>query len=316
MSLLIPNSNDKHDAHGDLDQDELYSKSVKSNYCFQPVHGFFKQTDLETDDMKFRYTEDNFGIKKSYKEIKEQLKLLNQNSSDNVHYKLLFLARHGQSYANIVARKYTKEEWFAKWRFIGYDGEYTYGPDADLTEIGMEQAKENNIAWKKQLELGCPYPDSFYVSPLQRSIKTFNITWSEDPTKVIENKGETFKIKYDLNPLVIENLRETNGLHLCHKRSKKSELISKFPHLKFSGDFSEEDLSFEAYIGEREKLYQQFIRIHKVLENIFDNDPNDVISITSHAGTIRAFLTVINHRKFTIPTGGMIPVMVKAEKIN
>ncbi|KAI5963446.1 PMU2 [Candida pseudojiufengensis] len=316
MSLLIPNSNDYHDAHGDLDQDELYRQNIRSNYLFQPVSGLFKQTDLETDDMSFRYTDDNFGIKISYKDIIKNLKELNDNAPENVQYKLLFLARHGQSFANVVARKYTKEEWFAKWRYIGFDGEFTYGPDADLTDLGIRQALENNRAWKRQLELGCPFPKSFYLSPLQRSIKTFNITWGEDSLKRIENKEDTINISPNLNPQVIEPLRETIGIHLCHKRSKKSELCSKFPYLQFSEEFPEEDLLFEEYNDVREKLYQQFMRIHTVLENIFENDKNDVISITSHAGTIRAFLTVINHRKFTIPTGGMIPVIVRAEKVD
>lgn len=114
---------------------------------------------------------------------------------------------------------------------------------------------------------------------------------------------------------MVENLRETIGLHLCHKRSTKSQLQSKFPNLVFPEDFEEEDELFEAYVNpRREQLYEQFARIHSVLQNIFDNDSNDILSITSHAGTIRAFITVIGHRKFTIPTGGMIPIVVKGVK--
>lgn len=36
-----------------------------------------------------------------------------------------------------------------KWRFLGTDGELTWGPDAGLTELGIRQAKENNMVWKE-----------------------------------------------------------------------------------------------------------------------------------------------------------------------
>lgn len=96
---------------------------------------------------------------------------------------------------------------------LGTDGELTWGPDADLTELGLKQAAENHQCWKQQLLEGAPYPKRFYVSPLQRLIKTHNITWP------------------NTKPIVLENLRETIGLHLCHKRSNKSSLKEKFPTL-------------------------------------------------------------------------------------
>ena len=306
MSLLIPNTNDYHDAHGDLDQDVLYHKLINERnssrpdqhvWKFSPEQGFFKQCHPDTDDMEFRYTEQDFGIEKPWELIIKELEALNASSPNNVQYKLIFFARHGQGWANVAGRKYSKEEWYNKWRFLGTDGEITWGPDADLTELGVKQAWENHNVWKTQLEKGAPYPKSFYVSPLQSSIKTHNITWP------------------DTNPLVVENLRETIGLHLCHKRSTKSQLQFKFPNLVFPDNFEEEDELFKLYVNpRREELHEQFARVHDVLQDIFDNDSNDIISITSHAGTIRAFITVIGHRKFTIPTGGMIPIVVRGVK--
>ncbi|KAG7662815.1 uncharacterized protein J8A68_003669 [[Candida] subhashii] len=309
MSLLIPDIRDHHDAHGDLEEDEKYhtllSTLKQQNpqdflWEFESIPGFFKQTSLDTKDMEFRYTQESFGILQDWQQIIQSLNHLNNTSEDHIQYKLFFLARHGQGWHNLVTKRYSKQEWFSKWRFLGTDGELTWGPDADLTEVGINQAKENHLAWCKELNNGAPYPTKFYVSPLQRSIKTHNITWP------------------NTEPIIFENVRETLGLHLCHKRSTKTEIATKFPNVRFMDGFPEEDELFEKEFAEkRECLHEQFVRMNRVLQHIFDNDEDhDAISITSHAGTIRAFITVLGHRKFTIPTGGMIPIVVKGTKRN
>ncbi|CAK9436472.1 uncharacterized protein LODBEIA_P10300 [Lodderomyces beijingensis] len=309
MSLLVPNSNDHRDAHGDLEEDAKYRQLIQAQHRtspgywqFEPVQNFFKQSSMETDDMGFRYTADDFGALKAWGEILEELKQLNKASNSdngtNIRYKLMFFARHGQGWANVAGRKYSRDEWYEKWRFLGTDGEITWGPDADLTELGVDQAWENHHAWRHQLSRGAPWPRSFYVSPLQRAIKTHNITWDHQPARVVEN------------------LRETIGLHLCHRRSNRSSLESRFPNLVFDDAVPEEDLVFDSYVRpHKESLSEQFVRVNGVLSEIFENDENDVICVTSHAGTIRSFITVIGHRKFTIPTGGMIPIVVRGEKI-
>lgn len=49
--------------------------------------------------------------------------------------------------------------------------------DAELTPLGIEQAQENNAAWKTQIEEGVPLPQKLYSSPMRRSAKTLDITW-------------------------------------------------------------------------------------------------------------------------------------------
>ena len=173
MSLLVPNSNDRHDAHGDPNEDALFYNLIAERnlsslgqhmWKFSPQHGFFKQSDPNTDDMEFRYTEENFGIEKSWGAIINELNELNASAPSNVQYKLIFFARHGQGWANVAGRKYSKEEWYNKWRFLGSDGEITWGPDADLTELGINQAFENHDAWREQLDKGC----LLYTSPSPR----------------------------------------------------------------------------------------------------------------------------------------------------
>lgn len=32
-------------------------------------------------------------------------------------------------------------------------------------------------AWRRQMSLGAPFPETHFVSPLSRSIQTMNLTW-------------------------------------------------------------------------------------------------------------------------------------------
>lgn len=135
---------------------------------------------------------------------------------------------------------------------------------------------------------------------MRRSSYTLRYTWDG--------------INLPMKPIVVENVRETIGLHPCHQRSTKQVISERFPEFQFEPDFAENDEIFEKYTPEREKLHQQFMRVNLFLERVFENDNDSIISVTSHAGTIRAFITAVGHRKFTIPTGGMIPIVVKATK--
>ncbi|CAK7890883.1 hypothetical protein CAAN1_01S00936 [[Candida] anglica] len=307
MSLLIPNKRDWVDAHSDLDEDVLFHEkwqeskvNLNSYWKFEPVANFFKQTDESTDDMAFNYATEDFGIKSDWETLKEELKELNASSKYGEKYKLLFLARHGQGWHNVASVKYSPEDWFNKWRLLGTDGELTWGPDANLTPLGVNQAKENNQLWKEQLAKGAPFPTKFIVSPLQRSSHTLVHTW------------EGINIP---NPIVVEKVRETIGANICHQRATKTIIGQRFSTFEFEPEFTENDEIFDKFTPGREKLHQQFLRVNEFLQELFENDDNTVISITSHAGTIRAFITAVGHRKFTIPTGGMIPIVIRGEKI-
>ncbi|CAI5756114.1 unnamed protein product [Candida verbasci] len=309
--MTLPNERDRFDAHGDLDEDEKYYQVLnehtnvypeKFRWKFSSMDGFFEQSDPQTNDMMFNYLTEDFGILKPWPEIVSTLNELNKSSSNNVSYKLIFFSRHGQAMNNIASARFSKDEWFNKWRYLGTDGEIIWGPDSELSDLGKQQALENHKQWKYQLiENQAPFPQNFYSSPLTRPIETHNIIW------------DSHKVE------IIENLRETIGLHLCHKRSRKSELLERYPNIiinsDFNSDFTEEDLLFDKYLPRKEFLHEQFLRINKVLQQIFDYDNNEIINITSHAGTIRSFITVVGHRKFTIPTGGIIPILIKGEKL-
>jgi broad specificity phosphatase PhoE len=49
--------------------------------------------------------------------------------------------------------------------------------DARLTEEGKRQARTANGAWAKQIKNKVPFPESFFVSPLNRCLETAYITF-------------------------------------------------------------------------------------------------------------------------------------------
>lgn len=325
MSLLIPTQQDYADARGGSERIPLYHQKIeelsqerdlesklKYPWKFESVPGVFKQSDLDTDDLIFNYAESDFGITKPWSELVNQLNELNNQAQDNEIYKLLFLARHGQGNHNVVVERYGSAEWRRKWHALENDGDLVYGPDPVLTELGENQAKENNRAWKEQLSKGAPVPSRFIVSPLQRSCNTLLITWND-----IFPKGA--------QPLIVENVREIIGFHICNKRSTKTKILERFGKYGYITEpgFEEND---NLYVDDRQETAdEQCLRTNGFLQKLFNeywdeehhksNSVEDqVISITSHGGTIKTFLSVIGHRAYTIPTGGMIPVVVKGTR--
>ncbi|GEQ68624.1 hypothetical protein JCM33374_g2292 [Metschnikowia sp. JCM 33374] len=324
MSLLVPSECDYEDAHAFPELESLYEEKLQGAVAkspqefpwrFEVVPGFFQQADPETDDLHFRYTETNMGRKKPWAQIQSELKELNATAPDNVCYKLIICARHGQGFHNYVVDKYGIDAWNEKWYNLGTDGEVVFGPDPMLTDLGIAQAKENNQAWTSEVrEHGAPIPSKFYASPLQRSCWTSVYTW------------EGLRPS-DKHPLIIEKMRETIGQNLCDKRSTKTVIEERFSRYGFETEagFAEED---PLHNPRREAAEELALRVNSVCQQLFDEDwdnaagkvdktkaaENSIISTTTHAGTIRSFIVVFGHRRFTLSTGGMIPVVVKATR--
>lgn len=275
-------------------------------------NGFFAQDDPKTDDQTYDEKETSFGlVQNSWKELIEGFERMRDQADENTRYKLLFLGRHGQGYHNLAIIKYGEKLWDEKLSKEYGNDEMTWGPDPDLTELGIEQAKDNNKVWKDELPRGIPQPQAYYVSPFTRAIDTMQITFDD----ILLNVGNP-----DLQPaLVVEDLREDNGEHTCDSRGTKSKLSSRFPHVTFETGFTEDDASWTP--DHRETLEEHKARTFRFLNKLFDADWDEplgeqarYISITSHSGTIGTFLNCINHRKFDLGTGGMIPVIVKATR--
>ena len=268
MSLLIPSECDYEDAHSLPELESKYGAKLQAategtpdafRWTFEVVPGFFQQADPETDDLKFRYTESNMGRKKPWAEIESELAELNSKAPENVCYKLLICARHGQGFHNYIVDKYGMDAWNEKWYNLGTDGEVQYGPDPMLTDLGIAQAKENHDAWTREVqEHGAPIPSKFYVSPLQRSCWTCVHTWAGLRPE-------------EKRPMIVEKMRETIGQNLCDKRSSKTVIESRFGQYGFFTEpgFAEEDPLFTE---KRELPEDLALRVNSVCQGLFEEE--------------------------------------------
>lgn len=289
-----------------------YEYTLDSYWKFSIVPNMFKQSLSETDETEFDYLKEHFGIMGTWDEIITNLHELNQKANqDEEQYKILYLARHGQGYHNLAHTKYGDDAWNEYWSKLNGDGEIVWGPDALLTDLGILQAKDNNQTWKleqinnESKNKDLIIPTRFYVSPLSRSIDTLYHTWND----IVDLKS--------LGPYIQENWRETMGVHTCDKRSSRTIIANKYEDKGFiiEPGFAEEDIYYQD--DYRESVGEQALRINKALQQLFNEYPLDeIVSITSHSGSIRAQLLAVGHRSFAVGTGGMIPVFVKATKVS
>ena len=143
----------------------------------------------------------------------------------------------------------------------------------------------------------------YYTSPLHRCAATANLTFS----------GLELPENQPFVPVVKELLREVNGVHTCDRRSTKSYIHSEFPNYIFEPGFAENDELWSPDIRESDPALD--VRLKKLLDDIFTHDDSTYISFSSHSGAISALLRDLGHRPFRLSTGGVIPVLVKAETI-
>lgn len=83
--------------------------------------------------------------------------------------------------------------------------------------------------------------------------------------------------------------------------------------MTFEPDFSNKDPLWEK--DYREPASARRYRLAQFLDDIFANDDGVVLSLTSHSGAIGSILEVLGHRKWALETGGVIPVVVRARRV-
>lgn len=177
-----------------------------------------------------------------------------------------------------------------------------------------------NKLWKESVGEGIPSPDTFYVSPLTRTIETADLSFEGVPfadgkaykplIKEVCKHGAKRDRRY---AYLIQLLREALGVHTCDRRSTASQILEQFPHVTLEPSFSEPDVLWEA--DYREPRTARKYRLEQLLDDIFENDKGAFLSLTSHSGAIGSILEGIGHRPFSLQTGGVIPVVVKAKKV-
>ncbi|KAI1410468.1 phosphoglycerate mutase-like protein [Hypoxylon sp. FL1857] len=287
-----------------------------STINYTTISGFFQQDDPATDSSSFDYTTTNYGLidrsyptdgefdpgkeKTQWERFAYYVNSINRGCDRNTQYKVLFMGRHGEGYHNAAESYYGTPAWNCYWGLLEGNGTSVWR-DAQLTEAGKAQCTKANNFWKHALTVEkIPAPQSYYSSPLTRSATTANLTFN----------GLDLPAERPFAPTVKEYLREGISMRTCDERSNKTHIQALFPAFKFEDGFTEDDELWKGYEGETSEA--QLKRTKIVLDDIFSNDDNTWISITSHSGQINANLKVLNHIAFSLSTGQAIPALIKA----
>ncbi|TPX17723.1 uncharacterized protein E0L32_002824 [Thyridium curvatum] len=284
---------------------------------YETVTGFFLQDQPDTDSKKFDYAKNNFGlmnrtyetdarfdpsgVKTQWQRFAYYVNTLNQEADPRTQYKVLFMGRHGEGYHNAAESYYGTPAWNCYYAELDGNGTVTWA-DARVTEAGAAEAVKAHNFWASQLAAqGQPAIQSYYTSPLTRCLQTANLTFS----------GLDLPAESPFVPTVKEFLREDISIHTCDRRSSKTYIQTSFPTFKIEAGFTELDELWRGTEGEPEAA--QAIRSKALLDDIFSHDDNTWLSFTSHSGQIRSILSVLGHRSFSLSTGQVIPVLVKAQ---
>lgn len=299
----------------------LTTASAYLNYT--TVTGIFLQDNNATNATTFNFTASNFGlINRTYPSdsscpkpasgeltqwqlLAHYISGLNKKAASNVQYRLFWFGRHGEGYHNAAESYYGTPAWNCYYSEL--DGNATViWADAHLTPKGVQQAQIVNAFWAKEIsEQKIPFPQKYYVSPLSRCLATAQLSF----------EGLDLPKKYPFVPEVKELFREGISGHTCDHRSSKTYIHEQFPTYTFEKGFVENDPLWVALHGETN--VDQLIRSKKVLDQVYAEltKETEFVSVTSHSGEIGALLQVLGHRSFSLSTGAVIPVLVKAEKL-
>ncbi len=295
--------------------DSNHDSSSHINYTTVP--GYFLQDEASTNASTFDFTKENFGlIDRTYssdhsfkakhgdtrwRRFAHQVAELNRAAPRNVQYKVLFMGRHGDGFHNDAQAFYGTPAWNCYYSEVDGNSTVTWA-DADLSPLGVTQALAVNTFWKREIaEQEIPTPQSYYTSPLTRCLKTANYTFN----------GLDLPARHPFVPTVKELFREGISGHTCDRRNTSTYIHNLFPHYRIEAGFAEKDALWEALHGETQ--VDQNHRSKIVLDEVFKSDDSTYISITSHSGEIASILQVIGHQPFSLSTGAVIPVLVKAE---
>lgn len=245
-----------------------------------------------------------------------------ETSPADTTYKLIYNGRHGEGYRtslppptnvaaafpsnasqdNVGEAKYGTQAWNDYWSKLDGDGEL-YWFDAHLTAKGTQQALHNHAFLKRQFaQEKMPAPQKYYSSPLYRCLQTANLTYLHLDVPV----------DAPFTPTIKEMMREVMGEHTCDKRSSKAVIHKAVPSWNIETGFTEEDELWRP--DHRETFAEHDARTHALLEDIFEHDSHAVLSFTSHSGAIASLLRVMGHREFGLPTGALIPLLVRATR--
>ena len=149
-----------------------------------------------------------------------------------------------------------------------------------------------------------PLPGAIYTSPLTRCLETTQFVFRD----VLVQNGAHFQ------PIVKELLRERLTDHTCDRRSNRSWIAKNFPDYIIEPGLSEEDRLWTG--GQWETAEAHAARKQQALEDIFNNDSNHFVALTTHSYAISALLSALGMQGFRVREGSSIAILVKAERID
>lgn len=269
------------------------SRATDSNLQTQSNFGLINRTYPATEGLTANLTQ--------WQKFERQVNALNADAPANTVFKVLFMGRHGQGYHNAAESAFGTPAWNCYWAQLTGNGTL-YWEDAHLTDAGVLQAQIAHNFWARQIEVEkIQRPQSYYTSPLARCLATANITF----------EGLETPEYYPFVPTVKEFLREGISIHTCDHRSNKTWIKETYPGYLIEEGFNEYDELWNGVTAESDSAHEK--RMLELLDDVFTNDDHTWISFTSHSGTIGTILDVIGHQSFSLATGSVIPVLVKAQ---
>ncbi|KAJ5559604.1 hypothetical protein N7513_002003 [Penicillium frequentans] len=300
---------------------------IQASYInYTTVTGYFMQDEASTDAGTFVYYEENFGlINRTYaadfddpaskdmtqwQRFYREVVRLNQKSPSNVEFKVFFFGRHGDGYHNDAQTYYGTPAWNCYWAELDGNGTISWY-DAALSPTGIAQAQTAHDFWQWLInDQKIHTPDAYYTSPLTRCLETANVTFTG--LDMPEDSSE-FK------PTVKELFRENISIHTSDNRHNKTYIHNMFPSWIIEDGFSENDELWNGVTAETDAA--EAIRSKKVMDEVFlqlkmAQESNLFVSVTSLSGEIGSLLSVLGHRTFSLNTGAVIPVLIKAETLD
>ncbi|KPM39636.1 hypothetical protein AK830_g6936 [Neonectria ditissima] len=215
------------------------------------------------------------------------VKWLNENSAENVVYKVLYLTRHGFGYHNKKHAEVGTVEWDSRVSFMNGDDKETWF-DAHLTEVGIQQAHDLNAFWTDLIATdGAPLPQTLFTSPLARCLQTTQYIFGP----LMESHGRPFQ------PVVKELIRERMTLHTCDFRRPASWIRENYPAYALEPGFAEEDAFGRD--GHAETDAEHVARKQRALEQVWDDAGcGEVVSLTVHSVSKMSFCRAINAKSY------------------
>lgn len=183
------------------------------------------------------------------------------------------------------------------------DGQITWA-DSHLNDEGIEQAKTLGRFWSDAVNSDMiPLPETIYTSPLARTLETTRLAFA----------AVTPAHRAPFQRIVKELLRGRLSTHTYNRRSSLSWIKEHYPDYIIEPGFSKEDVLWSSRRQETEE--EHVTRKQQLLEDLFENDGNEFIALTTHSYAISAILAAVNMAAFRVREGSCVALLVRAERI-